>query len=252
VVVGGRPGMGKTSFLMTLACNLMQKKINCIYFTAESSEEELKKKILCQLAEVEISEIKDFDNPKCEDMIKYQRIVGAANMMNKNNLTVCQCNDFRQMCDFFKNQCQTMQGVDVFFVDYLQLLNFSSDKDNVAEIMVNLKKICMEYRICIVISSQLSRDVEKRMGHFPIITDFRDSGYIEETADQVITLHRREYYDPMDKPGMCLLRLHKNRLGEVGFVDLIFRKEIMQFCNYTPFVFDETKSEETVFSQFSN
>jgi replicative DNA helicase len=76
--------------------------------------------------------------------------------------------------------------------------------------------------------------VEERQGHRPMMSDLRESGSIEQDSDIVLFLLRREYYDPMDKPGTAELIVAKNRHGAVGSVNLTFRKEIGQFANYTP------------------
>jgi replicative DNA helicase len=97
-----------------------------------------------------------------------------------------------------------------------------------------LKTRARELNIPIICASQLSRKVEDRAGHRPMMSDLRESGSIEQDADIVIFLLRREYYDPNDKPGMAEVIVGKNRHGGVGSVQLTFVKELVQFRNYTP------------------
>ncbi len=96
-----------------------------------------------------------------------------------------------------------------------------------------LKNLARELNIPVLCLSQLSRKVEERPGHRPMMSDLRESGSIEQDADVVLFLLRREYYDPMDKPGMAELIVGKNRHGAVGSVSLVYRKEIAQFCSYS-------------------
>jgi replicative DNA helicase len=81
------------------------------------------------------------------------------------------------------------------------------------------------------------------------MSDLRESGSIEQAADIVAFLLRREYYDPMDKPGMAEFIIGKNRHGGVGTVNLTYRKEIAQFCNYTPVRMPE--NDHSAFAAFS-
>jgi replicative DNA helicase len=96
-----------------------------------------------------------------------------------------------------------------------------------------LKNLARELNIPILCLSQLSRRVEERPGHRPMMSDLRESGSIEQDSDLVMFLLRREYYDPADKPGQAELIISKNRHGSIGSVNLTFRKELAQFADYT-------------------
>jgi replicative DNA helicase len=104
----------------------------------------------------------------------------------------------------------------------------------ISEISRLLKNLARELNIPILCLAQLSRKVEERPGHRPQMSDLRESGSIEQDADIVMFLLRREYYDPNDKPGMAELIVAKNRHGAVGNINLTYRKELAQFANYTP------------------
>ncbi len=97
-----------------------------------------------------------------------------------------------------------------------------------------LKTWARELDIPIITISQLSRKVEERAGHRPMMSDLRESGSIEQDSDILMFLLRREYYDPNDKPGMAELIIAKNRHGGIGNINLNFVKELAQFRNYTP------------------
>ena len=132
-------------------------------------------------------------------------------------------------------------GVRLLVIDYLQLIagsgaarTMENRQNEISEISRMLKTLARELNIPIICASQLSRKVEDRAGHRPMMSDLRESGAIEQDADIVIFLLRREYYDPNDKPGMAEIIVGKNRHGGVGSVNLTFVKELVQFRNYTP------------------
>jgi replicative DNA helicase len=94
--------------------------------------------------------------------------------------------------------------------------------------------------------------VEDRQGHRPMMSDLRESGSIEQDSDIVMFLLRREYYDPLDKPGMAELIVAKNRHGGVGNVNLTFRKEYAQFVNYTPVKYDNMELDPVAEKEFNH
>ncbi len=124
------------------------------------------------------------------------------------------------------------------FIDYLQLIKGSNRKSNenrvqeISEISRMLKTLARELDIPVLCLSQLSRKVEERQGHRPMMSDLRESGSIEQDADVVMFLMRRDYYESSDKPGMAEIIIAKNRHGAIGNIPLTFRKEIAQFANY--------------------
>jgi replicative DNA helicase len=130
-------------------------------------------------------------------------------------------------------------GIGFLMIDYLQLIsgggsyrNVENRQNEISEISRMLKNLARELNIPVLCLSQLSRKVEERVGHRPVMSDLRESGSLEQDADLVFFLLRREYYDPNDKPGMAELIVAKNRHGGIGSVNLTFRKEIAQFANY--------------------
>ena len=116
-----------------------------------------------------------------------------------------------------------------------------------------MKTLARELNLPIICLSQLSRKVEERQGHRPMMSDLRESGSIEQDSDIIMFLLRREYYDPYDKPGMAELIVAKNRHGGVGSVNLTYRKEIAQFANYSPMhASSSTSDNDEAFAPFSN
>ena len=110
---------------------------------------------------------------------------------------------------------------------------FKETNGNASEISRMLKNLARELNIPILCAAQLSRKVEERQGHRPMMSDLRESGSLEQDSDVVMFLFRRDYYDPHDKPGLAEIVVAKNRHGGIGNVQLAFRKELGQFANYT-------------------
>ena len=146
-------------------------------------------------------------------------------------------------------------GIGFLVIDYLQLLSGSGSvrsmenrQNEISEISRMLKNLARELDIPVLCAAQLSRKVEERQGHRPMMSDLRESGSLEQDSDVVMFLLRRDYYDPYDKPGMAEIIVAKNRHGSIGNVNLTFRKEIAQFANYSPI---EAAKEDDAFAGLS-
>lgn len=239
MILAARPAMGKTSLALNIAENICFKNhIPVGIFSLEMSAEQLVHRIVCSQAEVESDKIKTGSL----NGLEYQRVVGCVNEMQKHVMIIddqagLKITDLRARARRMKET----YGIGLLVIDYLQLLSGSGSNRNqenrqneISEISRMLKNLARELNIPILCLSQLSRKVEERQGHRPVMSDIRESGSIEQDSDIIMFLLRREYYDPMDKPGMAELIVAKNRHGGVGTVSLTFRKEFAQFVNYTP------------------
>jgi replicative DNA helicase len=111
--------------------------------------------------------------------------------------------------------------------------NAENRQTEVSEISRMLKVLARELDVPILCLSQLSRKVEERPGHRPMMSDLRESGSLEQDADIILFLLRRDYYDPYDRPGQAELIVAKNRHGETGSITMTYRKEIAQFANFS-------------------
>jgi replicative DNA helicase len=127
------------------------------------------------------------------------------------------------------------QRVDLIILDYLQLMepdegtDRASRQEQVSRISRRLKGLARDLKIPILALSQLNRQLETREDRRPRMSDLRESGSIEQDADVVLLLHRPDYYDPSDQPGVAELIVAKNRNGATGTVKLAFHKESMRF-----------------------
>lgn len=226
-------------------------------FSLEMSASQLLHRLVCSQAEVESEKILTGSLNGSE----YQRIVAAANLMQKHTMIIddqpgLKITDLRARARRMKET----HGVGFIVIDYLQLLSGSGNMRSmenrqieISEISRMLKNLARELNVPILCLAQLSRKVEERQGHRPMMSDLRESGSLEQDSDVIMFLLRREYYDPYDKPGLAELIIGKNRHGGVGTVNLAFRKEIAQFANYTPIngQGDIAKSNKEAFSAFS-
>jgi replicative DNA helicase len=120
-------------------------------------------------------------------------------------------------------------------VDYIQLIDSEESKDSrqeqIAKISRRLKALARELGIPLIALSQLNRAVESREDKRPRMADLRESGAIEQDADIVLLLHRPEYYDANDQPGVAELIIAKNRNGPTGTIKLTFLNKLTRFEN---------------------
>lgn len=258
MILAARPAMGKTSLAINIAENVCFKsQVPVGIFSLEMTAEQLVHRMICSQAEVESDKIKTGSL----NGVEFQRIVGAVNGMQKGVMIIddqagLKITDLRARARRMKES----YGIGFLVIDYLQLISGSgsnksaeSRQNEISEISRMLKNLARELNIPVLCLSQLSRKVEERQGHRPMMSDLRESGSIEQDSDIVMFLLRREYYDQNDKPGMAELIVAKNRHGGVGSVHLTFRKEFAQFVNYTPIKYQGEMDEETetAFSPFS-
>ena len=238
MILAARPAMGKTALALNIAENVCFKsKVPVGIFSLEMTAEQLVHRIICSQAEVESDKIKT----GALNGIEYQRIVGCVSEMQKHMMIIddqpgLKITDLRARARRMKES----YGIGFLVIDYLQLISgsgsnrtFENRQNEISEISRMLKNLARELNIPILCLSQLSRKVEERQGHRPMMSDLRESGSIEQDSDIVMFFLRREYYDPNDKPGMAELIVAKNRHGGVGNINLTFRKEFAQFVNYT-------------------
>ncbi len=258
MILAARPAMGKTALLTSIAENIcFRNNIPVAVFSLEMSATQLLHRMICSQAETASEKIHTGSLSGEE----YQRIVGAVNKMQKHTMIIddqpgLKITDIRARARRMKET----HNIGFLVIDYLQLItgsgNLRSQENRqveIAEISRTLKNLARELNIPILCAAQLSRKVEERQGHRPMMSDLRESGSLEQDADVVMFLLRREYYDPHDKPGLAEVIVAKNRHGGIGDVTMTFRKEIAQFANYTPFNSgaEIAKANKEAFSQFS-
>jgi replicative DNA helicase len=235
IILAARPAMGKTALGLNIASNVCFKSGKSVgVFSLEMNAEQLISRMICSRARIESTKLQTGNLSSQE----YQQIVECVHEMKEHTFVIddqpgMTITDLRARA----RRMREAYGVEMLVIDYLQLITGSSGRslenrqNEISEISRMIKTLAREINIPIICLSQLSRKVEERASHIPVLSDLRESGSIEQDADVVCFLLRREYYDPMDKPGLADVIVAKNRHGSVGTVTLSFEKEFTQFLN---------------------
>lgn len=239
IIIAARPAMGKTAFVLNIAENVcFNNKMAVGIFSLEMTAEQLVHRLVCSQSEVESDKIRTGSLNHEE----FRHVVEAVGGMQEHTMVIddqpgLKITDLRARARRMKET----YDIKLLIIDYLQLISGSSSYKNadnrvneISEISRMLKTLARELDVPIICLSQLSRKVEERPGHRPQMSDLRESGAIEQDADIIMLMLRREYYDPNDKPGQAEIIVAKNRHGAVGSINFSYRKEIARFENYTP------------------
>lgn len=224
ILVGARPGMGKTSFALNIATNVAEqtKKTVCI-FSLEMSAEQLVSRILASEAMVDSYTLRT-GKLSPEDWVN---IAEAAGKLAGTNLLIDDTAGITATA--MKAKLRRVENLGLVIVDYLGLMQSDRRIDNkaqeVAEITRSMKLMAKDLGIPIICCAQLSRGPEGRTDKRPMLSDLRDSGAIEQDADSVIFLFRDEYYDKDKGPDdneakIAEVIIAKNRHGSTGTVKM--------------------------------
>lgn len=234
--VGGRPGMGKTAFLLDIARAAAEKQRKRVgIFSLEMSNEEVTERLIVKfgvpMENVRKGALKDADWPVYTDAIEN---ISSWNMYLQD-LPAIRPTQLRAQAHTLYNTI----GLDLLIVDYVQLMGADDDggknsnrNNEISAISRNCKIIARELGIPVLAAAQLNRSLEARTDKRPLLSDLRDSGTLEQDADVVIFLYRDEIYNPNTKKGgiaECIVA--KQRNGPTGTVELIFRGALMKFEN---------------------
>lgn len=233
-VVGGRPAMGKSAFSLRIAEGLAKNGYKVANISMEMMEEELAMRRLAAEGLVQVEKLK-FGTLNDEDFVK---IANATNNITKLNNIITDCGAYQTLLTIKSKAIAMKQsrGLDVLIIDHLGLITLpSSNKSQaslVGDLTRGLKQLAKELDISIILLCQLNRGVEARMDKRPLMSDLRESGSIEQDADNVMFLYRDDYYNPEteDKDILeCIIT--KQRFGKVGTVKLCYKKEYQLICD---------------------
>jgi replicative DNA helicase len=233
VIVGARPSMGKTAFLLNLSINSGEDVIPVI-FSLEMTAESLIKRMLSCLAEVNGMKLKNPYHYLNEDekekwtkaITKMEKI--ALKIYDKPRQTIA---EMKAMVRKVKHENPNKEIL--VLIDYLTLIKPSQDyrgnmHAQITDISADLKTMAKTFNCPVICLAQLSRGVEQRQNKRPLMSDLRESGSIEQDADIIMMLYRDEYYNDTTEENRNVLEVDivKNRDGEVGLVKLLYKKEI--------------------------
>ena len=220
ILVGARPGMGKTSFCLNIATNVaIATGKNVCIFSLEMSAEQLVTRVISSEAMVDSYALRTgkLDKKQWDDIADATTRLASTNILIDDTSGISVTG--------MKGKLRRVQNLGLVVIDYLQLMQADRKSDNrvneVGDISRGLKIMAKELNVPIICCAQLSRGPESRTDKRPMLSDLRDSGAIEQDADTVLFLYRSEYYDADnngDDGNIAEVIIAKNRHGSTGNV----------------------------------
>jgi len=237
LIIAGRPGSGKTAFLLTAAKNaaLIHKK-HVAVFSLEMSNEQLVQRLISQETGINSQRLRTGKLQQDEWPIFTEAIEKLSEtrvfLDDTPSLTPLQ---LRTKCRRLHMEFQ----LDLILVDYIQLMSSGLRSENrvqeVSFISRNLKMLARELHVPVLAAAQLSRAIEQRTDKEPVLSDLRESGSLEQDSDIVMFIHRPELYDQDTlKKNIAQIKVAKHRNGPIGMVELVFLESIAKFENAAP------------------
>ena len=230
ILIGARPGMGKTSFALNIATNVAHKsgKQVCI-FSLEMSKEQLVSRMLSSEALIESTVMRN-GMLTAED---WNKLANASSYLSECDIYIDDTTGIT--VTGMKAKLRRMKNLGLVIIDYLQLMQSDRRNENnrvqeVADISRNLKIMAKELRVPVICCAQLSRGPESRTDKRPMLSDLRDSGAIEQDADIVMFLYRDEYYkDDTSNQNLAEVIIAKNRHGSTGKIEMNWFGQFTKF-----------------------
>lgn len=236
VLIAARPSMGKTAFALNIAQYVAFKKnMTVAIFSLEMSKEQLVNRMFSLESNVDAQKLR---TGQLNDQ-EWERLIESAGVIGKSNLIIddtpgISISELRSKCRKYKLE----HNLSMVIIDYLQLMTGSggrssdSRQQEISDISRSLKAVARELAVPVLALSQLSRAVEQRPDHRPMLSDLRESGAIEQDADVVMFIYRDEYYNKdTDKKGVSEIIIAKQRNGPIGTIELAWLPEYTKFAN---------------------
>ncbi len=242
IILGARPGMGKTSFALNIVRNVAvgSGKTVC-FFSLEMTRDQLAQRMLSSEAGIKSEKLRTGELDESE----WARLAQAGENLSKANIYFDETSAIT--VPEMKAKLRRMKKVDLVVIDYLGLMKSARQSENrvqeVSEITRNLKIMAKELKVPVIACAQLSRGTEtKGKSHKPALSDLRESGSIEQDADIVLFLYRDTYYDnektddeDRSDPNKAECIVAKNRHGEIGTVPLYWDGQFTRFTSVDVF-----------------
>ncbi|HSE94808.1 MAG TPA: replicative DNA helicase, partial [Methylomirabilota bacterium] len=235
IIIAGRPSMGKTAFALNIAAHVAGvERQPALFFSLEMSKEQLVQRLLCAEARVDSHRVRTgyLDPPD------WKRIVDAAGRLAEAPFFVDDTANLSVLEARAKaRRVKAEHGLAMVVIDYLQLMQGRWRSENrqqeISEISRSLKALAKELDVPVVALSQLSRAVETRGESMPKLSDLRESGALEQDADLIMFLYRKEN-PPEAEAGTTDLSIGKHRNGPTGTLKLAFKAEYTRFQDLSP------------------
>ena len=235
VLIAARPAMGKSAFALNIATNAaVRGNVPVVIFSLEMSKEQMVNRILCSEAMVDSNKVR---TGKLEED-DWTKLAGSIGPLSDAEIYIddtpgISVMEIRAKCRKLKLE----KNIGMVVIDYLQLVQGSNKRNGsreqeISEISRSLKILAKELNVPVIALSQLSRAVEQRPDHRPMLSDLRESGAIEQDADIVIFLYRDDYYNKdSEKKDIAEVIIAKHRGGSLGTVELLWLGSYTKFVN---------------------
>ncbi|MCR5271516.1 MAG: replicative DNA helicase [Lachnospiraceae bacterium] len=235
ILIAARPSMGKTAFALNVAqYAAFHEHLSVAIFSLEMSKEQLVNRLFALESRVEAQNLRNGNLTDSE----WMSLVEGAGVVGESRLIIddtpgISIMELRSKCRKYKLE----HGLDLIMIDYLQLMSGSgksseSRQQEISEISRALKGLARELNVPVISLSQLSRAVEGRPDHRPMLSDLRESGAIEQDADVVMFLYRDDYYNKdTEEKNVAEVILAKQRNGPIGTVKLVWLPQYTKFAN---------------------
>lgn len=233
VVIGARPGIGKSALMLSMAISASGEGKKVLYISLEMSDEENAQRTLTHTSGIALARLvaqetlTDDENKRISDGMEAYKLENIEHYA----ASICRVSEIRNLAARMKDA----GGLDMICVDYIGLLrpeqNLGSRVNEISQITRDLKALAMELKVVVVAAAQLNRDNAKT-NRRPQLSDLRESGSIEQDANVVIFVHDDTPPDQFDGRQVELI-IAKNRQGQRGMIRTVFRGDVMRFAEVT-------------------
>ncbi len=248
LIIAGRPGSGKTGFMLSIAKNAAQKhKKHVAFFSLEMSNEQLVQRLIAQETKIDTQRLRtgklgDDEWPIFTHAIE---VLGDTHIWLDDTPAITPL-QLRTKC----RRLHMEHSLDLIIIDYLQLMGSDSRTENrvqeVSHISRSLKVLARELNVPVLAAAQLSRAVEQREGKKPVLSDLRESGSLEQDSDIVMFIHRPDMLEkdnPRQNIAELIVAKHRNGPTHPG-IELVFLNNLAKFENAATFTGDFGKDKK--------
>ncbi len=234
ILVAARPSMGKTAFVLNIAQYVaFHEDMATAVFSLEMSKEQLVNGLLSLESRVDAQVLRsgNLADTDWEKLIEGAGVIGNSHLIIDDTPGIS-ISELRSKCRKFKLE----HDLKLIIIDYLQLMSGNgrseSRQQEISEISRSLKGLARELNVPVIALSQLSRAVEQRPDHRPMLSDLRESGAIEQDADVVMFIYRDDYYNKdTDLKNIAEIIIAKQRNGPIGTINLVWLPQYTKFAN---------------------
>ena len=230
ILIAARPGVGKTAFALNIASNVAKQSGKAVaIFSLEMSREQLAQRLLSAEALVELQKLLTGSLTEADwvNIARATQTLAASKIYVDDNAVTTVAE--------IKAKLRRIKDLGLVVIDYLQLMtsgrNIQNRVQEVSEMTRNLKLMAKELNIPVITLSQLSRSIESRSEHKPMLSDLRESGSIEQDADIVMFLHREAMYNQQESVNDAKCIVAKNRHGETRSIDLYWDGQFTRYSS---------------------